>query len=306
MISSVAESTLKQYDTSLRLWWNFCTKKNIPLFQATNRDVLTFLQKSADEHKYKYGTLNSHRSALSLILPFNLGTDPTIKRFMKGMSRLRPAKPRYANTWDPLKLLLYIEGLPINNLTLLQLSQKLVTLLALITGGRLQTLSLIRLSNLTENQQAIQINISDPNKTSGVNREQPTLHIPFYKEKPTLCVAMTLKKYIEVTEPLRKQYQDLIFLTVKKPHAVPNKQTLSRWVKQMLHSAGIDTATFKPHSTRHASTSAARRLGVPLETICRTAGWSKDTAIFANFYYRHLSDKTVFAKAVLGLHLATD
>uniref|UniRef100_A0A1Y1NBJ0 Tyr recombinase domain-containing protein n=1 Tax=Photinus pyralis TaxID=7054 RepID=A0A1Y1NBJ0_PHOPY len=224
---------------------------------------------------------------------------------MKGISRLRPAQPRYTYTWDPQRLFSYLETLP-DNLNLLQLSQKVVSLLALITGGRLQTISLIRLSNIREEMDTIQINITDPIKTSGVNNEQPTLHIPSFKEKPCLCVATTLKAYIAATKDIRKKDQDFIFLSAKKPHATAKKQTLSRWVKQMLSSAGIDTSVFKPHSTRHSSTSAALRRGVSLETICRTAGWSEHTATFAKFYNRRLTDRTDFAKALLTMSLNKD
>ncbi|KAB0805144.1 hypothetical protein PPYR_02114 [Photinus pyralis] len=216
------------------------------------------------------------------------------------MSRLRPSQPRYSNTWDPQLLLSYFEGLP-KELSLRMLSQKLITLLALITGGRLQTLSLIRLSNISESQEEIQINITDPIKTSGLNKEQPTLHIPFYSEKPSLCVASTLKKYLATTKPLRAPNQDFLFVTTKRPHSTASKQTLSKWVKHALGSAGIDTSRFKPHSTRHSSSSAALRQGVSLESICRTVGWSEQTGTFAKFYNRPLGDKTAFANAILRL-----
>ncbi|XP_031332237.1 uncharacterized protein LOC116162701 [Photinus pyralis] len=214
IISSVTQSTITQYSSTYRLWWNFCTQEKIPIFEARNIDVLRFLQKVTDEHKYQYGAVNSHRSALSLILPNDLGTDPLVKRFMKGISRLRPAQPRYTYTWDPQRLFSYLETLP-DNLNLLQLSQKVVSLLALITGGRLQTISLIRLSNIREEMDTIQINITDPIKTSGVNNEQPTLHIPSFKEKPCLCVATTLKAYIAATKDIRKKARISSFLRLK-------------------------------------------------------------------------------------------
>ena len=40
-----------------------------------------------------------------------------------------------------------------------------------------------------------------------------------------------------------------------------------------MKKAGIDTESFKPHSTRAASTSAAFREGIPLETIMAAAEW---------------------------------
>nr|CAH7761122.1 unnamed protein product [Callosobruchus chinensis] len=78
---------------------------------------------------------------------------------------LRPSRPRYTATWDPTPLLNCIENLPLP-LSLKTLSYKLTTLLALITGERLQTISLIRLSNIIQGPRETVINISDLIKTS--------------------------------------------------------------------------------------------------------------------------------------------
>lgn len=290
---------MKQYTTTYRLWWNFCLEKNISVFGPANRDIMTFLQYTSEKYNYKYGAINSNRSALNLILINDIGSDPLIKRFMKGMARLRPAQPKYGSTWDPEVLLSYIEQLP-EDLDLNLLSHKLITLLTLVTGERLQTLSLIRLTNILENEQEIQINITDPIKTSGLNRVQPTLYLPFFKERPKLCPALTLKKYIDATKVFRKKEHDFVFLTIKRPHSVASKQTLSKWVKKMLELAGIDISQFKPHSTRHSSSSAALRQGISIETIRRTVGWSEGSSVFAKFYNRPLSDRTAYAKAILS------
>jgi hypothetical protein len=45
----------------------------------------------------------------------------------------------------------------------------------------------------------------------------------------------------------------------------------------VLRLAGIDTSIFKAHSTRSASTSAATKLGVPLQDIMSSAGWSSNS-----------------------------
>ncbi|KAJ8914163.1 hypothetical protein NQ315_016242 [Exocentrus adspersus] len=265
-LSSISEATSKQYNTTYKLWWNYCGENNVSLFDGTPSQVMCFLQDLFSNHGYRYGTLNSHRSALSLILPEGLGSDPALKRFMRGVSRLKPAKPRYNSTWDPKPVLNYLEGLSTSN-NLKLLSQKLVTLLALITEGRLQTISLIRISNMSIDDEKIQIFISDPIKTPSSLGGQPCLHM----------------------------------LLSVKPHGTASKQTISRWVKETLKASGIDTEKFLPHSTRHASSSAAQRLGVSLEVICRTAGWSQQTQTFAKFYSRPLSKDTELAEAVLGL-----
>lgn len=289
---------MKQYNTTYKLWWSFCHKINISVFKAIPREVILFLQDLFDKYPHKYGTFNSHRSALSLILPNDIASDVTLKRFLKGASRLRPTRPKYDSTWDPKPLLNYLSGISTQNLK--PLSIKLVTLLALLTGGRLQTISLIRASNIVMDEEKIQIFISDPIKTSGRFKTQPCLHIPFFKENPLLCAASTLLNYVETTKSFRDN-QDFLFITTTKPYKKASKQTLSRWVKEALKAAGINTNQFQPHSTRHASNSAAFRLGVSLEVICRTAGWSERTATFAKHYNRPLTEKTDFAKAILRL-----
>ena len=51
--------------------------------------------------------------------------------------------------------------------------------------------------------------------------------------------------------------------------------------------AGLDISVFTPHSVRGASTSAALRAKVPLETILTTAGWRKDNT-FRKYYNKPL------------------
>ena len=58
----------------------------------------------------------------------------------------------------------------------------------------------------------------------------------------------TLITYKEKTMSYRKPYQDILFLTHKSPYRVATKQSLSRWIKESLKEAGIDTDKFKPHS----------------------------------------------------------
>lgn len=301
MVSSVAVSTLRQYDTTFRLWWHFCSQEGISNFEPTTAQVLQFLQHLANNSNIKYGTFNSHTSALSFICSKDLGSDLIIKRFKKGLFRLRPSLPRYDSTWDPIPLLQYIEKLTIP-IDIQTLSRKLVTLLALITAERLQTISLIRLSNMIESSTGLSIIISDPIKTSRLGQIQPTLHIPKFKENTSLCVFSTIKEYIERTRPVRKSECDYLFLTIKKPHDKASKDTLGRWVKQMLFDAGLDTKQFKPHSTRHASASAALRKGISVDLICKTAGWSQEST-FARFYNRPLRSDHTFAKSILDITL---
>nr|CAI5824339.1 unnamed protein product [Callosobruchus analis] len=297
MLSSISESTIRQYSNTYKLWYEYCTTKNIPLYRASVKEVITFLQGLYSQGNHRYGTFNTHRSALSLILHSEVGNNSLLKRYLRGIARGRPQKPKYNHTWDPSLVLRYLE-LPANSGTLRALSHKTVTLLALITGGRLQTISLIRVSNIISREKEIQISITDPIKTTMSLRAQPYLHIPFFLANKNICPASTLMKYIDATKHLR-QDEDFLFITYSGKHRRASKQTISRWVKSTLKEAGIDTAIFKPHSTRHSSTSAANRAGVSMEEICNTTGWSQGTSTFAKFYNRPLQETQRFAQAIL-------
>jgi hypothetical protein len=87
-----------------------------------------------------YRTVNGNRSALSSTLAVNLGivsvgVDPLVNKLLKGIYHKSPPTARYSQTWNPDTVLLisYFDDTAGVALSLLELSRKLVTLLALIT-----------------------------------------------------------------------------------------------------------------------------------------------------------------------------
>ena len=128
------------------------------------------------------------------------------------------------------------------------------------------------------------IHIVDKLKQSRPGFKQPQLK--FFKfSDADLCVVLYLKEYISKTEPLCSS--DNLFICVQKPHNPASKDTIARWMKTLLVSAGI--TEFAPHSFRGAASSAMFRCGVPLGTILKTAGWSR-AQTFQRFYNRPLTN----------------
>lgn len=290
MCSSITQSTKSQYNSSLKQWWDYCRHNNVDFFYVNVASLLSFLTQRFQSGA-SYGTLNSHRSAISLISINNISNDEKLKRFFKGIFRLRPAFPRYNITWNPNMVLEYLSNqFPNDSLTFEQISKKLVVLLALATGQRTQTLSLIKNSNILEFSDKIIITITDLIKTSCIGRAQPVLNLPFFLQKPSICPATTLKSYILVSAPKRPTSVVNLILTYKRPYKNATAQTIGRWIKQTLHDSGVDTSIFSAHSTRHAATSAALLAGVSVDTIRKSAGWSDQSAVFANFYNRPIVD----------------
>lgn len=299
MLSSLSEASWKQYDSGLKKWWEYCVNQNLDPLKDDKTQIMTFLAKEF-ENKASYGTINTCRSAIALLHGSGLGDDLHVKRFFKGVSKLRPTRPKYDSTWDPQLVLDHVSKWDNTKISLEKLSYKLVTLLALITAQRMQCLALIDIRNIEETAEAFVIKIPDNIKTSRANKIQPELIIPFFKQDKSVCVALTLKSYLERTSTLRETDHKL-FIATRRPYKAVSTQTLSRWIKTTLGDSGIDIQKFDAYSTRHASTSAANRSGTSIDTIKRTAGWTNKSLTFTKFYNRKITtDRKSFALTILN------
>lgn len=160
ILASLADSTLKQYNAPLKAWWIYCQSTNTPVFSPNITQALTFLTKEL-QRVGSYASLNTTRSAISLLSPDQIGNHALVKRFCKGASVLKPTAPRYDMVWDPEPVIAKLsKQQPHSKLSLEELTKKLVLLLALATGQRAQTLSLFKraqITNLPNNKMVIRI-----------------------------------------------------------------------------------------------------------------------------------------------------
>lgn len=298
MLASLSKNTIQQYNVSLHLWWKFCAQHGKDVFDNSVEFIMTFLTEQFNQGA-SYGSINSHRSALSLFLGDNVGKNENIKRLLKGVFKMRPSVPKYSHTWDPKRVLDHIaKWYPNTTISLEQMTKKLVVLLALCTAHRVQTLSLIRIKNIHFCPNGAKIIISDIIKTSAAGREQPILVLPYFEEKPELCSATALRDYLAMTTDRRPQNSEHLLITMKRPHRDATAQSISRWIKQVLAESGVDVSTFSAHSTRHAATSTAAAAGVSIDVIRKTAGWTATSQTFAKFYKRSIIDEGIFARSV--------
>ena len=114
--------------------------------------------------------------------------------------------------------------------------------------------------------------------------------IPRYTPDEDICPLLCLEEYIERTTELRQD--NVLFISTIKPHNPVGAHTMSRWIKTILEWASIDVILFKPHSTRHAASTAAFQASIHLDDILKKAGWSS-AKTFRRFYFRHVIDETV-------------
>ena len=242
-----------------------------------------------------YSSINTAKSAIIALHPSLQGT-PLLSRFMKGIFNLRPSLPRYTCTWDVEIVLNYLQTIKLEDIDLKVLSRKLATLLLLLSGQRLQTLHVIKLSNIKITATDCVIYIDRLLKTSSPTAHTNVLRFEFY-ESVNLCVIRHLQKYIELSS-FRRGSCDQLFISYTKPYGAISKDTISRWVKTVLQASGVDITTFTTHSTRSASTSKGLATGIPIEKIMQAASWS-NAKTFARFYNKPITSATTFGKNLL-------
>ena len=253
ILSSWRGNTQKQYRTYLKKWSQFCDRAEVNKFQPSVANVLKFLTILHDSG-LGYSALNTAKSAVSSFLGIadpntaQLGSHVFIKRFMKGIFEKKPSLPRYNCTWNTEKVLKFLKSLsPLTDLSLLQLSRKLVTLFALSTGQRAQTFHMLDIRNIESCVTHLKLRIGDLLKQSRPSNHLPELFISQYISDQDLCVVRTYLHYVEKTENLRQDSR--LFIKSQKPYSWVTRQTLSHWIKHTLIQAGIDMSCFTPHST---------------------------------------------------------
>ena len=278
-------STTSQYAVYIRKWCDFCRRRKINPLSSDEVLVVDFLTELFNVG-LSYSALNTARSALSTFLwngaGVTVGKYAIIKKFLKGTFELRPSVPKYEEIWDVKIVLDYLKFLPCSSeLSLNVLTHKLVMLLALVTGQRVQTLSFLKIDNILIFPDKCVLLIDRNTKNSFFLKRKPIFTIKRF-EDVSVCPVTCLEEYIKRTAPLRHDYKQL-FISYIKPHKPVRCETISRWLKQCMFEAGIDVEIFKGHSTRAASTSAAKRVAVDINDIIKTAGWT-NVKTFAVFY----------------------
>ena len=290
--------TTKQYKSYLLRWENYCREKKINSLAGTVIDGINFLSELYQEG-LSYSSINTARSALSAVISIsgnmNFGNNAMVTRFMRGVFCSRPSLPRYSEIWDVSLVLNYIKKWqPLADIDLKTLTLKTVTLMALTSGQRCQTLHALDIDHMIVVPSYCNFEITQLLKTSKPNNHFGQLKFIAYTPDENLCVVTCLKEYLKRTEPLRLDCKSLLISYVK-PHYKVSTNTISRWLKEVLKLSGIDTSIFTAHSFRSAASSAAKSLNVPIDKIMATAGW-KSSQTFQKFYDKPiLSDNFGFA-----------
>ena len=254
---------------------------------------------------HSFSAINTAKSALLSIVSVdgkhNWNENPDIRRFCKGVFNIKPPSPKYFKTWDADTLVKFLEFLgPLDSLSLKELTLKTLGLIALTSGNRAQSIHLMNTEVMAVHSNYYSFGFTQNIKTSRPGKPQQSIEVHKFNNV-NCCAFTTMAEYLKRTDSLRSTSH--LWISFKKPFKAVGRQTISRWLKTLLHMAGLDISIFTGHSTRMAATSKVNNMGVGLHTILATAGWNSESN-FKKFYLRDKlgeSDnaKKAFAEAVL-------
>ena len=177
---------------------------------------------------------------------------------------------------------------PTKDLELKRLSLKVAVLLLLVSSQRGQTIVSLSTDNMILEEE-ITFQLKTLLKHNRLGDRLDSLTFRPYDRCKRLCVVRTLKAYLAKTEGIRGSNQ--LLLSYMRPHGPISRDTLSRWTLEVMKQAGVDVSKYKGHSTRGASTSAAKRLGIPVNLILKQASW-KSAQSFAKYYDKEIEKDT--------------
>ncbi|XP_071996906.1 uncharacterized protein [Engystomops pustulosus] len=305
-----------------KIWKKFCFwSKDMPNQGSPNIcQILDFLQEGF-EKGLRPSTLRVQVSALSAYFDTALAEHRWVKRFFQACSRLRPTVKDSSPQWD---LSLVLDALtmgpfePIDPSQMRFLTQKTAFLIAITSARRLGELQALSICEpyLSVSEDRITLRLDRnflPKIVSNFHRNQEII-LPTFCHHPKnpveekwhlLDVRRTVLKYLEASNPWRKDLNLFVQFAGRNKGKKASKATIGRWItdtiKECYKIKGVPLPlSVKAHSTRALSTSWAERGGASIEEICKAATWSTNVTFAKHYRLNVLAAKDLaFGRKVL-------
>jgi hypothetical protein len=256
----------------------------------------------------KHNTIVSHISALSSCLPLYdgiaIGNQPLITRWIRGHKAVNPPRKLLIPPWDLAIVLAALREFPyepLEDADLKWLTMKtafLVTLLSVRRVSEIQALcSAPPFVTINPRSVLLRVNPAFCPKTSTEVALQGVIeyscfpkriHNDLDRELRKNCPVRAVTLYLQRTADSRHDLQFFVAFGDSRKGKAVCKQTLARWVSDVIRLAyqrmgRDDPIRSNPHSTRGIAASWAEFARAGLISICQAATWS-NTLTFARFY----------------------
>jgi len=325
MAASVRPRTGLNYEYRVQLYQTWCNKHhpNLDPFTAPAEVVVNFLAYIQQDRDLGQSAVAGYRSAISKVhhgkAGASLGTDLDVQNLVRGVGNVDPdrraRKPRYSSTWSVSQLLEELSTWDVDSLSIMDLTVKTLSLLALATISRVSTLNILsrkyeyRENPLEPGAPQLFIFFLPGTREKTGNREgiflaplvslqtnldclDPVLHLLQY-------VTRTRKAMLTLGVTCPPDHLAPLWVATRKPFHPVKTCTISGWFKKGMTRAGLDTSVFKTHSSRAAASAFHKSRNLGLSTILDRGGWKPDlkgsSRVFLIYYDRKVRLSSSFS-----------
>ena len=300
-LASNRDSTIRQYQSVWKRFFNFLAVKGINSDKVSVSAVCNFLASEFDKGR-GYRTLSGYRSALRLplFLCCNLDINDLISnQFLRGLfSSNPPAKAKDMPHWELNTLLSFIQSPvfePITSVSLLRLTQKTLVLILLASGRRIKDVANISRSSREDSSSdrlfLLWIDSYKPkNESPNFHPESPSIAHLDKNNSHLLCPVRAYKRYLRVSDSfLRKgkKTQDNLWIPVKGSKELDERRLTYLFksvVFEALQAENItNVVSVGPHQVRKLAASYAFKFDQDLNSVLRVMGFSSPFIFKKNY-----------------------
>ena len=228
---------------------------------------------------------------------------PLIIKYLRGALVRNPPKYQHIPTWDLPTVLLSLSNHPfepIEGIDLKFLTLKTVFLVAIGSANRVHELKALdcRPAFCQFGPNEVTLRTRDgfrPKvvKPSNMNKVLHFTALSSLQNESTMgyepvCIYRAVKRYIQVTAPLRKNTTQL-FVTYQsgRQGKEASKTTIAKWLKMCIQEAytrqHLPLPSVQAHSTRKQSVSWADMNNISIKDICQQATWSSSNVFIKHY-----------------------
>ena len=150
------------------------------------------------------------------------------------MFNARPPAPRYSGSWDVAIVVEYLKSCPSENLSILYLGKKVVTLMALANANRCSDLAALDRDYLRWTPSGTQFTVVQLTKTCTPGPSK-SVHYSSLPEDAEVCSVTSLQVYPSKTaDRTTATSPKPVLLTSRKPFRRARPGTLGQWIEDCL------------------------------------------------------------------------
>ena len=300
-------STRQTYDKRLRPYLKWCRTNKVDHLQASLKDIADYLVACFNAGS-AVNSVRVHRTAIGAIhMGFPDGSTVSNNRHLnlliRGMHNERPPDRSLVPDWDlsmALRLLAKAPYEPIAEASLEDLTKKTVFLVAVASGRRVGDIQALSVAN--EHLDINNIRARLLPRSGYLAKNQRPDFVPSPIVLPDLraatdddsdgpwCPVRALRWYKLRTNSLRGK-EDHLFVITKKPYSGASKQTIARWLVDIIKASireedlALMGRHVNAHTIRAQAAAWASYKGASLAEVIDAMGWSSTTS-FQSTYLR--------------------